>query len=117
MSSHAADPTAAELEQAAHGLDEVAAEAGEAAELLRDVGERRRRGRSWRELLDGSRTRALLHLTGSASKRLSSVAARLRRAIARALVAHGLRVGEVAKELGVSHQRVSALLSEERSRP
>lgn len=113
--SPAADATAAELESAAEGLDEVAAEAGKAADLLREVGAHRRRGQSWRELLDGPRTRSLLQLTSSASQRLSAVAARLRRAVARSLVAHGMRVGEVAKHLGVSHQRVSALLNEERA--
>jgi hypothetical protein len=108
--------TAAELESAADGLDAVAAEAGEAAELLREVGEDRRRGNPWRELLEGPRTRKLLQLSGSASQRLSTVAARLRRAVARGLAGNGMRVGEVAKYLGVSHQRVSVLLNDDRPR-
>ncbi len=99
------------VERAADTLDAAAADTRAAARRLRTVRTARRRGRRWGEILANGTARELLGLLGSATRRLTDASASARRALSQALVADGLRIGEVAELIGVSHQRISQVLT------
>jgi AraC-like DNA-binding protein len=117
MTMPADDPTVATFEETADTLDRAAANTAIAARRVRHLRGERMRGRPWREVLGRREGRSLLELVGAAASQLSSTAGRLRRAIAHALLADGLRVNQIADVLGVSHQRISRLLNQAHRRP
>jgi len=54
-------------------------------------------------------------LLGSSLRRLSETSSRVRGAVAAALVKEGLSTRQIAAHLGVTHQRISAMLNRNKS--
>lgn len=101
----------AALDEVADSLDAAAVDQRRASRRLRRLGQERRRGRPWREVLGGGVARELLGGLTALATGLTVGGARLRRVIARTLRSDGLRVGEIAALLGVSHQRASGIVN------
>lgn len=98
-------------------LDEVAASADEVADDQRRIARRARamkrqrdRGRSWAEILDGEPEPRLLGLLRGNTRRLADATGRLAHAMAYGLVWEGESRRQIARRLGVTHQRISAML-------
>jgi transcriptional regulator with XRE-family HTH domain len=105
------------VEHVADTLDAAANDTRAAARRLRRVRTARRNGRRWRDILGDSTARELLDLLGSTSRRLTEATTGVRRAMARALLADGLRVRQIAELIGVSHQRISQVINGDEHRP
>jgi ribosomal protein S11 len=117
VTSPADDAALATFEEAADTLDRAAADTTTAARGLRRLRGERMKGRPWREVLGRRAARNVLDLLTAAATQLSAATGRLRRAIARALFADGLRVKQIAEVLDVSHQRVTRILGPGHARP
>jgi hypothetical protein len=115
MSQSTDDPALPAFEEAADSLDRAASDTAEAARHVRRLRSERLKGRPWREVLGRKAARNLLDLLASATSQSSSTVGRLRRAIVDALRGDGLRVGEIADALGVSHQRISRIRGNDRA--
>lgn len=76
--------------------------------------EARRSGRPWRELVAEEPSPQIVELLATKLERLATGSGRFRRAQARALHDEGLTMEQVAALFGVTRQRISALLKEER---
>lgn len=111
MTSPAPDPASAAFEEAADTLDRASVETGAAAGRVRRLRRQRASGSPWREVLGQGVARNLLEEIGGAAARVASAAGQLRRAIVHALLGDGLRVKQIADTLGVSHQRISRVLT------
>jgi hypothetical protein len=99
-------------------LDEVAAAAEETAldqqrlaRRARSMSRQRRLGWSWSQILHRERQPGLLDLLARSARRLGEVSGRFRHTLGHALVDEGLSTRQVAKEFGVTHQRISTLLN------
>ncbi|MCU1591125.1 MAG: signal transduction histidine kinase [Frankiales bacterium] len=89
------------------GRDRLAVVAARAAELRAG----RSRGLSYAELLTGARHPIVLDVLSELLDGLFDAGSRLRRAEARAMYADGLSMEKIASLLGVSRQRVSAIIN------
>jgi len=98
-------------------LEEIADEADAVADGQRDVARRarsmqqqRERGQSWTEILDTEDAPGLLDRLRVGSRRIAAATSRLGQLLARGLAAEGRSRRQIADRLGVSHQRISAIL-------
>lgn len=101
-------------------LEDVAAEADAAADDERQLARRARamqrqrdRGRSWLEILEGES--AAIEVARRGARRAAKVATNLAGTIVRGLSREGQSRRKIAQRLGVSHQRVTAMLNGRRS--
>ena len=102
----------APLEDVAAVADEVAAELRPAAGQARSMQRRRDRGISWARILDEQSSPTLLERLRRSARRLIDATGQAGRALAAGLMADGLSRRQIGRRLGVSHQRVSAMLSD-----
>jgi hypothetical protein len=109
------DRLAEALEDLAVTAERTAAEQLQLARSARRLSEERRRGWSWAAILAAESHPSVLHLLGSSLHRVGMSSSRFRRAVAAALASEGHSTRQIASRLGVSHQRVSAMLSRSKS--
>jgi hypothetical protein len=96
------------LDRLIKAIEHSAREQAQAMRAAR-VAARHERGRARQEPA-GAKVREVLDLLAASGERLTSASAELRRAWAAALAQQGLSRRQIAEHLGVTHQRVSALL-------
>ena len=104
------------LEEVANTADEVAADHRSVARHARQMQRQRDRGWSWTRILDEQRPPGLLELLRRAGQRTSKVTSSVSVSLAAALSAEGHSHRQIARRLGVTHQRVSAMLNGSRRR-
>ncbi|MCA1710023.1 MAG: hypothetical protein LC808_44750 [Actinobacteria bacterium] len=102
------------LEVVATAADDVAAEQRSVARRARTMQRQRDRGWSWAKVLDRQAEPGLLELLRSSARRLAESAGQLARALARGLTEEGESRRQIARRLGVTHQRISAMLGQDR---
>jgi hypothetical protein len=111
----AGDALAAALEDAATTVDESARTQHRAADMAREVAASRRADAAGARCDDPDReTRTMQQLVGllaGSTRTVTQAVGRIRRAWARSLSTEGLSIRAIGERFGVSHQRVSALLS------
>lgn len=98
------------LEGVAEAADEVADEQREVARQARAMQRQREAGASWATVLDADRGTFVLDALRRCAQRLTALTGDLARLLARGLSAEGESRRRIAARLGVSHQRVSALV-------
>jgi hypothetical protein len=109
------DSLGAALDHLAESAERTSAEQQLIADSARAMTEEHRRGRSWAAILSGEGQPSVLGLLGSSLRRMSETSSRVRAAVASALVKEGLSTRQIAAHLGVTHQRISAMLNRNRS--
>ena len=81
-------------------------------ERVEQIREQRRGGLRYTEMPGPTHGPSIIDAVSRNQERLTAVAARFRRALARALVGEGLSYAEIARLFGVTRQRVGNLLRE-----
>ena len=98
------------LEEVAAAADGIADDQRRVARRARTMQRQRDRGWSWARILDDERGPGLLGLLRSSARRLSESTARSAKTLARGLAEEGESRRQIARRLGVSHQRITAML-------
>jgi hypothetical protein len=115
------DPSNDEFLEALTALEEVLADNGRRASLIKKRIAQVRRLRAkdvpYTELVASEDGPLIVHLLTQSSVALDTSGANVRRAEAEALYAEGLTMEQIAKNFGVTRQRVSALLRNSRKDP
>ena len=109
------DSLAAALNHLAENAERTSAEQQLIADSARAMTEEHQRGRSWAAIMAGEGQPSVVVLLGSSLRRLSETSSRVRGAVAAALVKEGLSTRQIAAHLGVTHQRISAMLNRNKS--
>ena len=103
------------LEEVAQAADAVADDQREIARQARALQERRDRGWSWRRVLDDEASPGIVELMRRSGKRVARATAQLTHMLARELGSEGESRRQIARRLGVTHQRVTAMLNHGRA--
>jgi predicted transcriptional regulator len=98
------------LEEVATTADGVAYQQRQVASEARAMQRLRRRGLSWAQVLDAQRPPGVFALLRASGRGVTHVASLLSRAVALGLTEEGWSQRWIAARLGVTHQRVSAIL-------
>lgn len=98
------------LEEVAAAADDVADDQRRVARRARTMQRQRDRGWSWAKIVDREAEPGLLGLLRSSARRLGESTARLAQTLARGLTEEGESRRQVARRVGVTHQRISAIL-------
>ncbi|HET6795383.1 MAG TPA: hypothetical protein VFH45_13120 [Acidimicrobiales bacterium] len=99
------------LREVADAADATSREQHRAAGAVRRIADRRERGASWRDISASDSALRVVELLAGGASRLREAAGRLRRVIAGGLADEGMTTRKIGERFGVSHQRVSTLLS------
>lgn len=102
------------LELVATAADDVAADQRRVARRARAMQRQRDRGWSWAKVLDRDAEPGLLELLRRSARRLAESVGLLAQALARGLSGEGESRRQIARRLGVTHQRISAMLHQDR---
>jgi hypothetical protein len=103
------------LEEVASAADGVADDQRRVAQLARTMQRRRQRGWSWSRIILEQPEPGLLDLLRRSRTRLAGAISGLVRTLASGLAAEGATRRQIAGYLGVSHQRVTAVLNHRRT--
>ena len=96
-------------------LQENSARNEQAIRRAADIKRMRAEGKSYREIVASEDGPLIVELTRENLNNLVEVGSRLRRAEAAALHAEGMTMDEIAVVFGVTRQRISALLKQQRT--
>jgi hypothetical protein len=102
------------LEGVATAADDVADDQRRVARRARAMQRQRDRGWSWARVLDREAEPGLLELLRGSARRLAESAGHLAQALARGLAGEGQSRRQIARRLGVTHQRITAMLRQDR---
>lgn len=103
-------PMTGALEELADAADETAREQQRLARRARRMVRQRQSGWAWSAVLERERKPGAIELLTASARRLVESSGRFRHALGRALAAEGLSIRQIARHLGVTHQRISAML-------
>ncbi|MGH9030555.1 MAG: hypothetical protein ACRDZV_00370 [Acidimicrobiia bacterium] len=99
------------LQEVADAADAAAADQRQVARRARAIQRDRDQGRPWTEILDRPANRNIVDLARRSARLVTGAATKLASILAAGLTREGASRRQVAKRLGVTHQRVSALLN------
>ncbi len=99
------------LEEVAETAEQVAADQREVARQARQLDRDRDRGLSWGQALDRQEPPGLLARLRTGRRQLGDALTRLSQVLAHGLAAEGESRRAIARRIGVTHQRVTALLN------
>jgi hypothetical protein len=99
------------LEGVAAAAEEVADQQRQVARQARSMQQRRDRGVSWARILDEQTSPTFLERLRHSCRRLTDASGRASRTLIAGLILEGESRRKIARRLGVSHQRVSAMLN------
>jgi hypothetical protein len=99
-----------DLEEIAVAAEEVADQQKQVARQARSIQRLRDRGWSWADIMDRPDARRVLSLLRASRQRLVQATSRFTRGLTLGLRAEGESHRKIAERIGVSHQRVSAML-------
>ena len=102
------------LADVATTADDLADDQRRVARRARAMVRERASGASWAEVLDREGEPRLLDLLRTNARRLAEVTGRLAQTIARGLADEGESRRQIARRLQVTHQRISAMLANDR---
>jgi len=105
------DQAADAMEMVADAADAAADDERRVARQARAVGRLLAKGKSWVEVVDSGAVSRVLKLLRASINQLGAAARRLQVAVAGALVDEGMTTRQIGERFGVTHQRISALLS------
>ena len=108
------DPVLDALDEVVRALEANIERAQAMIERANAIRRQRAEGLSYREIETGEDRPIIVEVTRGNLAALAEAGSRLRRAEAHALHAEGMTMGEIAELFGVTRQRVSALLREDR---
>ena len=103
------------LEELAASAEQTAIEQRQVAASARFLSRQRAEGRSWSSILGEGEHPSVVQVLSASLWRLGETSGRFRAAVAIALAREGLSTRQIASRLGVTHQRVSAMLSRPKS--
>jgi hypothetical protein len=101
------------LEEVAAAADEVADDQRLVARRARSMQRQRDRGWPWGRILDREAAPSLLELLRRSRRRVTGATSRLAKTLASGLSEEGESRRQIGGRLGVTHQRVSAMLNGE----
>ncbi len=101
----------AALSAVAEAADEMADEQRRLAARAQELRRAHRAGRTWSDLIDAHRAAGLLGPLRTTVRRLGTLGSQLQAVLARALFDEGVSTREIGRRFGVSHQRISSLMS------
>jgi hypothetical protein len=102
------------LDDVADAADEVADQQRRVARVARAMQRRRERGASWAAALDQQGSPSIVDLLRRSGRHLAEATATFTVTLARELSREGESRRQIARRLGVSHQRVSAMVNRTR---
>ncbi len=104
---------ASAMREVAASAEATAREQRRIASLARRIADQREREVPWATIFEKGTISSIVELLSRGAHRLRAGASKTRRLVARGLVNEGLTTRQVGRRFGVSHQRISALLSSE----
>ena len=103
------------LEALAAGADEIADDQRRVARTARSMQRRREAGWAWTKILDAERGPGLVELMRRSGQRLRQETGQFVVLLTEQLTREGESRRQIARRLGVTHQRVSAVLDQRRA--